>query len=136
MVSTSTGLKLDNQIHLLELDEDSASQVVKRASFVHSEGEIWQLAAHPDSQATGLFATRFSRVGSDGSQTTGAAVWKRPESGSEGGGQGQLGSPACRVSNTTSDSGSSQLSFLSWSPAQSSRMMVLHENQVLLSCVD
>ena len=42
------GLKLDNQIHLLELDEENISQIVKKASFIHNEGEIWQLASHPD----------------------------------------------------------------------------------------
>ena len=102
---------------MLELDEDSASQVVKRASFVHPEGEIWQLAAHPD-HATGLFATRFSSVGTDGAQKTGAAVWKCPPEG-EG-----LSDPVCRVPG--------ELSFVSWSPASSqSRLMVLYENQVI-----
>ena len=110
---------MDNQIHLLELDEDSASQVVKRASIVHPEGEIWQLAAHPD-HATGLFATRFSSVGTDGAQKTGAAIWKRPAEG-----EGGLTDPDCRVPG--------ELSFLSWSPASSqSRLMVLHENQVII----
>jgi len=130
------GLKLDNQIHLLELDEENISQIVKKASFIHNEGEIWQLASHPD-QGTGLFCTRYSSIGGDGTQKMKSAVWNRPET------DNGLLSPVCRVEDVLSDPSTStssgtgrEMSHVSWMPTSPNQLMVLQENQILLHDVE
>lgn len=127
------GLKLDNQIHLLELDEENVSQIVKKGSYIHNEGEIWQLATHPDHAQTGLFCTRFSSIASDGTQRMKAAVWKRPEL------DNQPLEAVCRIADDATGNNSAtgrEMSSVSWSPSTSSRIMVLQENQLILHEID
>ncbi|OQR76351.1 protein TSSC1-like [Tropilaelaps mercedesae] len=66
-------LRSENHIHRLTYDDDNANSLQKK-SYPHRLGEIWHLAAQPE---TTLVASCFNRVTNDGdSCASGAAIFR------------------------------------------------------------
>ena len=120
MVGTQ-GLKMENQIHELELEEDSRRVINKTHVFLHSVGEIWELATAPTLQDT--FYTRYTSLAPDGTQKMLATVWKSN-------GSKDLDT-VCHLDVATND----EIAKVSWMPVSGTsgtQIMVLAGNQLSL----
>ena len=110
------GLKLPNQIHELELDEDT--RTLTKRIYGHPDGEVWDICSSPHDPS--LFCTRYSSIKEDGGLSISGCVWKKPDrddSGEDEGGsrtnQSEL-IPACHLD--VSDLTKHEISKISWKP--------------------
>ena len=111
------GLKIPNQIHEIELDEDT--RTLSKRVYGHPAGEIWDISSSPH-DAT-LFGTRYSSLREDGSLSTAGCIWKKiDDSDTAGIEEGRGGSnqneliAACHLDVT--DISKDEVSKISWMP--------------------
>ena len=110
------GLKLPNQIHELQLDEDT--RTLSKRIYSHPCGEVWDICSSPHDSS--LFCTRYSTIKEEGSLSVAGCVWKTPDRDNYGGGEeGSANNQseliaACHldVSDITKD----EVSKISWMP--------------------
>ena len=111
------GLKIPNQIHEIELDEDT--RTLSKRVYGHPAGEIWDISSSPH-DAT-LFGTRYSSLREDGSLSTAGCVWKKIDDSDTAGIEEGRGSSnqneliaACHLDVT--DISKDEVSKISWMP--------------------
>ena len=122
------GLKITNQIHELELDEDT--RTVSKRIYSHPAGEIWDINSSPHDPS--LFCTRYSALRDDGSLSFAGCVWKKPDwsgessAGSDEGGGSSGGPteliPACYLD--VSELSKDEVSKISWMPLGKYRIYI------------
>ena len=119
------GLKLPNQIHELQLDEDT--RTLSKRIYSHPCGEVWDICSSPHDSS--LFCTRYSTIKEEGSLSVAGCVWKTPDRDNYGGGEeGSANNQseliaACHldVSDITKD----EVSKISWMPVGRVRHSIL-----------
>ena len=110
------GLKLPNQIHELELDEDT--RTLSKRIYGHPEGEVWDICSSPHDSS--LFCTRYSTIKDEGGLSVTGCVWKTPDKDNSGGDEGGVAVnqtnlvPACRLDVT--DITKDEITKISWMP--------------------
>ena len=111
------GLKVPNQIHELELDEDT--RTLSKRIYSHPIGEVWDICSSPHSSS--LFCTRYSTLKDDGGLSVAGCVWKKSDGenlgreergGSINQGDGLIAACHLDVSEITKD----DISKISWMP--------------------
>ena len=110
------GLKLPNQIHELELDEDT--RTLSKRIYGHPEGEVWDICSSPHDPS--LFCTRYSTIKEEGGLSVAGCIWKTPDKDDTGGDEGGVGInqkslvPACHLDVT--DITKDEITKISWMP--------------------
>ena len=110
------GLKLPNQIHELELDEDT--RTLSKRIYGHPVGEVWDICSSPHDPS--LFCTRYSTIKDEGGLAVAGCVWKTTDKDNSGGDEGGAPInqsslvPACHLD--VSDSTKDEITKISWTP--------------------
>ncbi|XP_054275007.1 EARP-interacting protein homolog [Macrosteles quadrilineatus] len=75
LVGTQTLKLANNQVHLVELNDETSA--INTKVYQHGDGEIWSLVASPsDAQ---LMATCYNTVSADGACVMRSALWRLPD---------------------------------------------------------
>ena len=126
------GLKLPNQVHHVQLREDT--QTLSKTVYQHPLGEIWQIASsHSDPS---VLCTRHSHVdgGSSGALKVGGTVWRMSQDKNPDRYLTGVGQELELMCHLKSDQATNEeVEHISWLPQQdSSKVMVLAANKLLL----
>ncbi|XP_046739844.1 EARP-interacting protein homolog [Diprion similis] len=114
----------DNQVHLVELDEETGS--LKTQVFQHSIGEIWNLQASPADPSS--FITCYNTLNDEGICQMKGAVWKLPPTETDTHEIQKLGNEA-EIDTTTYGS---DLRIISYHPTDGTKVVSVVDNNFVL----
>jgi len=122
-------LKAQNQLHVLEMDEEA--RTVKKTVFGHATGEVWGLTASP-TDADLMISVHGALDASGTSRRQEATLWSLSDQHEEAVSGIRELKPHCTLLSGQTSSGSeveenavADVSHVSFSPGQTSRIMVL-----------
>lgn len=109
------GLKLPNQIHHIQLREDT--QTLTKNIYQHSCGEIWEIASSYSDPS--LFSTRHSQVDGGGLKV-GGSVWRMSQDNSPDRYISGVGQELELICHLRSENGRDEAEHISWLPSPES----------------